>query len=375
MEAFASPPSRVRESIRRRRRGESGEQCGEIQFRMDASTTQLARFAVVSRVMSTNVAASRTASPFRVSARVHRRRLSSAATRATTESSTTSSSSAPSSPTPRVGILGAHSSTGRLLVGLLSARVGGANVAVASEALDGFVPDDMPEDIFIKRFGTTRAEMEKCAVVDESAVEEVEKTISECDVVILAHENGEKAAVAASVVGRGASKAKRVVLLSRVGVNRRGEKPFDEQNKPTQKMVQVGQMSLPIGGDVEGSKGALDSFAAAEATLAEASEKVGFDLTVVRSGQLRGNGPLLLSDYSARLVDNMYDVKFQDLYVKQGDTSEGYTKRLNLAQFMCHVSTTRMNDAPEDVEVLSVVTKTNFFGELTLTPPTVRERR
>ena len=61
----------------------------------------------------------------------------------------------------------------------------------------------MPEDIFIKRFGTTRAEMEKCAVVDESAVEEVEKTISECDVVILAHENGGKAAVAASVVGRG----------------------------------------------------------------------------------------------------------------------------------------------------------------------------
>ena len=42
---------------------------------------------------------------------------------------------------------------------------------------------------------------------------------------------------------------------------------------------------------------------------------------------------------------------------------------------MCHVSTTRMNDAPEDVEVLSVVTKTNFFGEQTLTPPTDRERR
>jgi hypothetical protein len=345
-----------------------------MQIRKDAAS-QLARSAVVSRVMSMSAAVSRTAPLSHVSARVHRRRLSRASTRATTESSTTSSSSTSSSPTPRVGIVGAHSSTGRLLVGLLSARVGGANVAVVSEVLDGFVPDDMPEDIFVKRFGTTRAEMEKCVVVDESAAEEVEKTISECDVVILAHENGAKAAVAASVVGRGASKAKRVVALSRVGVNRRGEKPFDEQNKPMQKMVQVGQMNLPIGGDVDGSKGVLDSFAEAEATLAEASEKVGFDLTVVRSGQLRGNGPLLLSEYSARLVDNMYDVKFQDLYVKRGDTSEGYTKRLNLAQFMCHVSTTRMNDAPEDVEVLSVVTKTNFFGEQTLTPPTDRERR
>ena len=72
----------------------------------------------------------------------------------------------------------------------------------------------MPEDIFIKRFGTTRAEMEKCAIVDESAVEEVEKTISECDVVILAHENGEKAAVAASVGSVGASAGSAATLAA-----------------------------------------------------------------------------------------------------------------------------------------------------------------
>jgi|ERR1719329_775129 hypothetical protein len=195
------------------------------------------------------------------------------------------------------------------------------------------------------------------------------------DVVIVAHESGARSEAAAASVRRGATKAKRVVALSRVGVNRRDENPFKEQNRPVQKMVKVGQMNLPIGGDVDGSKGLLDSYAAAEATLERGAKELGYALTVVRSGQLRGNGPLLLGDYSARLVDNMYDVKFQDLYLKRGDTSEGYTKRLNLAQFIAHVSTTRVDDAPDDVEVLSVVTKTNFFGEQSLTPPTDRERR
>jgi hypothetical protein len=215
----------------------------------------------------------------------------------------------------------------------------------------------------------------KCALVNESDGEGVERVMRTCDVVIVAHESGARCEEAAASVRAGATKAKRVVALSRVGVNRRDENPFREQNRPAQKMVKVGQMNLPIGGDVDGGKGMLDSYAAAEATLERGAKELGYALTVVRSGQLRGNGPLLLGDYSARLVDNMYDVKFQDLYINRGDTSEGYTKRLNLAQFIAHVSTTRVDDAPEDVEVLSVVTKTNFFGEQSLTPPTDRERR
>ena len=39
------------------------------------------------------------------------------------------------------------------------------------------------------------------------------------------------------------------------------------------------------------------------------------------------------------------------------------------------MATDRIDDAPEDVEVLSVVCKTNMFGEQLVTPPTDRERR
>jgi hypothetical protein len=274
----------------------------------------------------------------------------------------------------RVCVVGARSLTGRLIAGML-ARRGGDGVALVVEDADSYVPRDMPEDVFERRFGTSAAAMMKCALVNENDDEAVERAMRASDVVIVAHESGARSEAAAASVRRGATKAKRVVALSRVGVNRRDENPFKEQNRPVQKMVKVGQMNLPIGGDVDGSKGLLDSYAAAEATLERGAKELGYALTVVRSGQLRGNGPLLLGDYSARLVDNMYDVKFQDLYLKRGDTSEGYTKRLNLAQFIAHVSTTRVDDAPDDVEVLSVVTKTNFFGEQSLTPPTDRERR
>ena len=57
-------------------------------------------------------------------------------------------------------------------------------------------------------------------------------------------------------------------------------------------------------------------------------------------GRLRGTGPLLLADLSARLVDNLYDVKYQDLYFRKGDDGQGYTKRLNLAATLLHTTTT-----------------------------------
>ena len=101
------------------------------------------------------------------------------------------------------------------------------------------------------------------------------------------------------------------------------------------------------------------------------------NMTTVRSGELRGNGPLLLADLSARLVDNMYDVKFQDLYAFQGDSQQGYTKRLNLAQTLVRIAENpSCVGSVRDVSVLSVVCKTlPIVGEQTVSEPTDRERR
>ena len=280
----------------------------------------------------------------------------------------------------RTLIAGANTSTGRLIAGMLARRFGGDGLTLSVRpgefGLDetNYFPEDMPDDIFEQRFGAPAAEVKKCAIVDETDAKALRSAMETANVVIIAHEGGPAAAAAAAEV-RSATKAKRVVALSRVGINRRDERPFNEQNKPTQKRVQLGQLSLPIGGDVPGAFGQLDAFASAEESLRAAQSECSFELSIVRSGQLRGNGPLLMADYSARLVDNMYDVKFQDLYVQRGDVSEGYTKRLNLAAFLSHMATDRIDDAPEDVEVLSVVCKTNMFGEQLVTPPTDRERR
>jgi len=166
------------------------------------------------------------------------------------------------------------------------------------------------------------------------------------------------------------------VLLSRVGINRKEKAPFKTQNEPYQQRetVQIGQVALPIGNAVgEPMIGTLDGYEQSEETAKEifGAENV----TVVRSGELRGNGPLLVADLSARLVDNMYDVKFQDLYVFQGDSQQGYTKRLNLAQTLVRVAE-NSSSANRDISVLSVICKTvPIVGEQTLSQPTDRERR
>ena len=128
-------------------------------------------------------------------------------------------------------------------------------------------------------------------------------------------------------------------MLSRVGINRRDKVPFVEQNKPPKKMQEMALgLKLPAGDS--GQPGSLDGFAEAEATLAAAAGGKSWTSHVVRSGELRGNGPLLLADLSARLVDNLYDVKYQDLYFKSGDDGQGYTKRLNLAATLLRMTTT-----------------------------------
>lgn len=153
-----------------------------------------------------------------------------------------------------------------------------------------------------------------------------------------------------------------------------------EQNKPPKKMQQVALgLVLPVGGD-SGEPGCLDGFAAAEAALESSGEgkSRGWTSHVVRSGELRGNGPLLLADLSARLVDNLYDVKYQDLYFFKGDEGQGYTKRLNLAATLLRMATAEAAP-PADVAALSVVCEMmdpfGLMGEKTLTEPTGVERR
>lgn len=274
----------------------------------------------------------------------------------------------------RVVILGGGSQTGRLLAGMFVAKLGGSRVLTLAEDPSEYVaPDEASAEAFAARFGTTAEEFEKMTVAAEASAEAT--ALAEADVVVVAHESGGKASRAAEMIRAGVTRATtRVVALSRVGVNRRDKKPFAEQNKPTRKTVQVGGMFLPIGDEVDGGEGALDGFARAESILKEGQSALGYELSIVRSGQLRGNSALVLADYSSRLVDNAFDVNFQDVYVKRGDTSEGYTKRLNIARFIAHISL-RSADAPADVEVLSVVTETGLFGEKTITPKTDRERR
>jgi hypothetical protein len=113
----------------------------------------------------------------------------------------------------------------------------------------------------------------------------VERAVASSDVVVIAHESGARAAVAVKSL-RAARSGARVIALSRVGVNRRQERPFVDQNVKQKTMVSVGQMQLPIGGDVPGSVGLLDAFAQAEETIAAEARERGFTCTVVRSGQL-----------------------------------------------------------------------------------------
>ena len=115
--------------------------------------------------------------------------------------------------------------------------------------------------------------------------------------------------------------------------------PFEEQNKPPKKLQEVALgLKLPTG-ENSGQPGTLDGFGNAEKILTAAAAKQGFSTHIVRSGELRGNGPLLLADLSARLVDNLYDVKYQDLYFKKGAEGQGYTKRLNLAATLLRMAT------------------------------------
>ncbi len=311
----------------------------------------------------------------------HKRRISrSFTTRAS------SSSSSDEEKNVNIALVGQETSTGKLVMGLSAGRGNNNNNTISvvfGEKMENSetMKEGMDAQTFEKRFYCTKEQFAKISTFasERSASTSASSTTT---TYIFCHESGAKQMKAMKdlkamkIVNSGEVDDK-CVLLSRVGINRKEKAPFKTQNEPYQQRetVQIGQVALPTGNAVgEPIIGTLDGYEQSEEFAKEifGAENV----TVVRSGELRGNGPLLLADLSARLVDNMYDVKFQDLYVFQGDSQQGYTKRLNLAQTLVRVAENFSSSANRDISVLSVICKTvPIVGEQTLSQPTDRERR
>ncbi|CAL6277133.1 unnamed protein product [Bathycoccus prasinos] len=287
-----------------------------------------------------------------------------------------------------IALVGQETSTGKLVMGLSAGRGNNNNnntiSVVFGEKMENSetMTEGMDAQTFEKRFYCTKEQFAKISTFASERSASTVSASSTTTTYIFCHESGAKQMKAMKdlkamkIVNSGEVDDK-CVLLSRVGINRKEKAPFKTQNEPYQQRetVQIGQIALPIGNAVgEPIIGTLDGYEQSEEFAKEifGAENV----TVVRSGELRGNGPLLLADLSARLVDNMYDVKFQDLYVFQGDSQQGYTKRLNLAQTLVRVAENFSSSANRDISVLSVICKTvPIVGEQTLSQPTDRERR
>lgn len=299
---------------------------------------------------------------------------------------TSASSSSDEEKNVNIALVGQETSTGKLVMGLSAGRPrngSSTNISVVfGEKMENSetMTEGMDEQTFEKRFYCTKEQFAKISTF--ASERSASTSASSTTTYIFCHESGAKQMKAMKdlkamkIVNSGEVDDK-CVLLSRVGINRKEKAPFKTQNEPYQQRetVQIGQIALPIGNAVgEPIIGTLDGYEQSEEFAKEifGAENV----TVVRSGELRGNGPLLLADLSARLVDNMYDVKFQDLYVFQGDSQQGYTKRLNLAQTLVRVAENFSSSANRDISVLSVICKTvPIVGEQTLSQPTDRERR
>ena len=301
---------------------------------------------------------------------------------------TSASSSSDEEKNVNIALVGQETSTGKLVMGLSAGRPrngSSTNISVVfGEKMENSetMTEGMDEQTFEKRFYCTKEQFAKISTFASERSASTVSASSTTTTYIFCHESGAKQMKAMKdlkamkIVNSGEVDDK-CVLLSRVGINRKEKAPFKTQNEPYQQRetVQIGQIALPIGNAVgEPIIGTLDGYEQSEEFAKEifGAENV----TVVRSGELRGNGPLLLADLSARLVDNMYDVKFQDLYVFQGDSQQGYTKRLNLAQTLVRVAENFSSSANRDISVLSVICKTvPIVGEQTLSQPTDRERR
>jgi len=134
-------------------------------------------------------------------------------------------------------------------------------------------------------------------------------------------------------------KLKRVVVLSHIGVERRDVEPWKLMNR---KLVLgtgvIGGVAKPGGAPLDRWWDAEEAIRAA----ATASDDVAWTYTIVRVGDLRGNGPTSVTygDAMLALVDNAFDVRMQDIEIEEGDCFEGYTKRQSVAAVMNRMLTT-----------------------------------
>ena len=80
----------------------------------------------------------------------------------------------------------------------------------------------------------------------------------------------------------------------------------------------------------------------ADSTAERDGEERAWTWTVVRVGDLRGNGPTSVTygDAMLTLVDNAFDVRMQDIVMEEGDRFEGFAKRLSVAVVMNRMLTT-----------------------------------
>ena len=223
--------------------------------------------------------------------------------------------------------------------------------------------------------------------VDQSD-EKYAQVLADATGIIIANEYApdvleETKAVLAAVARGACPNLRRVVLLSHIGVCRRDVDPWKFMNRKTKLGTGV------IGAVAKDGGAPLDKWFEAENLVREAAGDVpiaddgsvadgggggvssvepapgAFTYTIVRVGDLRGNGPTSVTygDAMLTLVDNAFDVRMQDIEIEEGDAFEGFTKRLSVA-----VTANRMLTSTQN----RVLNKT---FSLISTGPVDRERR
>ena len=183
--------------------------------------------------------------------------------------------------------------------------------------------------------------------VDEST-DEFKGCLKDCTGVILASEYAptllQTAEDLCDRIKAGAMpKLRRVIVLSHIGVERRDVDPWKLMNRKT--MVGTGV----IGGTPRPGGAPLDRWLDAETLVKATLESCGgadespWSYTIVRVGDLRGNGPTSVTygDAMLTLVDNAFDVRMQDIEMEEGDAFEGFTKRQSVAVVLNRMLTTQ----------------------------------